>query len=187
MGEDRVEIGEYGWNDDPAWVDYIQRFESVIRSIVTKFTTDESLRDDCAQEARIGLMKTWPEKIRGYETYVAGEITEDEWNDNLDKYCRNVIRNRVLGTLEDLRKGNWYVGRTRRRSKKKGSGVHRYRIGARYVPLEDLVELGGMQIDDQGNVIWGPSHSRMSEDEFWTEGEVGRRDDATEENESDEG
>lgn len=154
------EIGEFGWNDDPAWIRYIGRFEESIKAITAKFTQDEALRDDCAQEARIELCKMFPEQVKGYEKFVNGEYTEDEWNANLDRYCRNVIRNTVLSVLDSLKSGPWYHGRTRRAPRKNKDGTRKYRIPARYVRLEDLTSTGMVQIDEQGTVIWDASRGK---------------------------
>jgi hypothetical protein len=151
MAEDTVWIGEKGWNDDPAWVEYIRRFENAIIAIAMKFATDDGLRDDCAQEARMALLTVWPENVAGYEAYACGEMDEEAWNKNLDRYCRNVVRNSVLSYLDSIKTGNWYHGRTRRNPKAKGG---KRRMPARYLSLHELVSQGACQIDEKGDIHW---------------------------------
>src|SRR5690606_38917635 len=51
-------------NDDPEWVAYVESLEPLIKRIVRKYTQDESLREDCAQVARIALLQVRPENIK---------------------------------------------------------------------------------------------------------------------------
>lgn len=146
-------LGELSWNNDPAWVEYIERFEKVIRSITVKYTQEEGLREDCAQDARIALLHVWPVHVRGYEKYVDGEYTDEEWQANLDRYCRNVIRNTVLSSLDSLNSGDWYSGRTRRNLDRNTGKVRREHKPARYESLDVLQDSGTYQIDEFGEVI----------------------------------
>lgn len=142
------------WNEDPEWAEYCLTLEKAITKIAAKFTTDEALREDCAQEARIGLYTLHPSKIRLYEKFLAGEIDEKTWKKQLDKYCRNVIRNSVLSYLDSLKTGSWYMGRTRRvKNRRTGLRVKSH-VGPRYSSLDELVEDSGLQIDEHGNISW---------------------------------
>jgi hypothetical protein len=158
-------IGTNGWNDDSAWIEYTSHFEPIIQAIATKYTGSESLREDCAQNARIALLTVWPSKIRGYELYVRGEIPEEEWNRILDAYCRNVIRNVVISTLASIRSGNPYVGRTRTVTDPETGKKRRVRTPERFVSLEDLQESGGFQIDQDGHTSWTVSDPFFSRDD----------------------
>jgi hypothetical protein len=142
------------WNLDPKWARYCESLEKAITKIAAKFTTDEALREDCAQEARIGLYTLHPSKIRLYEKFLSGEIDEKTWKKQLDKYCRNVIRNSVLSYLDSLKTGSWYMGRTRRvKNRRTGQRVKSH-VGPRYSSLDELVEDSGLQIDEHGNISW---------------------------------
>lgn len=154
--EDEVVVVEKAleWNEDPKWAEYCTGLEKVIIKIAAKFTTDDALREDCAQEARIGLYTLHPSKIRLYQKYVSGEIDEKTWLKQLDKYCRNVIRNSVLSYLDSLKTGSWYMGRTRRvKNRRTGLRVKSH-VGPRYSSLDELVEDSGLQIDEHGNISW---------------------------------
>lgn len=142
------------WNTDPEWMAYCASMEKPITKIVAKYTTDEALREDCAQEARIALYTLHPSKIRIYEKYLAGEIDKKTWEKQLDKYCRNCIRNSVLSYLDSLKTGSWYMGRTRRvKSRRTGLRIKSH-VGPRYSSLDELVEDSGLQIDQNGNISW---------------------------------
>lgn len=158
-----VGFGEDGWNNDPAWERYIRRYEDVIKAIAIKCTSDVDMQDDCAQEARIALMMVWPERVRGYEHFVSGEFTEEEWNINLDKYCRQVVHFSILSWLSSPNKGPWYQSRTKRVASKEG-GTTKVRSSAFFVRLEELLETGMVQIDDEGDIIFerGFDRSRVT-------------------------
>jgi hypothetical protein len=142
------------WNEDPKWAKYCETLERTIVKIAAKYTTDEALREDCAQEARIGLYTLHPSKIRLYEKFISGEIDEKTWKKQLDKYCRNVIRNSVLSYLDSLKTGSWYMGRTRRvKNRRTGQRVKSH-VGPRYSSLDELVEDSGLQVDEHGNISW---------------------------------
>lgn len=142
------------WNEDPEWATYCLELERAITKIAAKYTTDEALREDCAQEARIALYTLHPSKIRLYEKFLSGEIDEKTWKKQLDKYCRNVIRNSVLSYLDSLKTGSWYMGRTRRvKNRRTGLRVKSH-VGPRYSSLDELVEESGLQIDEHGNISW---------------------------------
>jgi hypothetical protein len=146
-------IGSLGWNDDPEWLEYIERYESVIKRIAGKYTTDSGLREDCAQEARLALLHVWPERIDGYERFAAGNYSESEWNANLDRYCRNVIRNSILSCLQSIRSGPWYAGRTRRTTDAETGKNTKVWSPPRYANLDDLLAGGSIQIDEHGDVM----------------------------------
>ncbi|HEX7119406.1 MAG TPA: hypothetical protein VF212_11490 [Longimicrobiales bacterium] len=119
------------WNRDPDWVEFIEKYEPVIRKIAAKYTWDIGLQEDCQQEARMALLTVFPERV----------------TTNLDAYCRNVIRNSVLSYLTSYRTGDIYSGRTVWRG---GEKVH---DPPRYASLDQLVAFG-MQVDEDGNISW---------------------------------
>jgi hypothetical protein len=143
------------YNSDPFWVSYINRFEHLVVQVVYRMTTDEFLREDCMQEARMALLEVFPEKIDGHEKYLSGEYTEQEWHNHLKRYCGNVIRNAAYDYLNSYKTGNWYVGRTKQgvdpntQEKKK---VHK---APRFSSLDELIDDFGMQLSDSGEVAWG--------------------------------
>lgn len=142
------------WNSDPAWVERIQQFEPIIKAIATKYCSDEDMRQDCEQEARIALLTVLPERIRGYQRYVDGEISEDEWAYRLARYCHNVIRNSILSYLDKYPTGNWYIGRTRRVVDPETGELKRIHLPPRYSSLDELMEEYALEIDEEGNLSW---------------------------------
>lgn len=143
------QLGERGWNDDPAWLRYIERFEYTIEAITKKYTQDRPLREDCAQEARLALMSVFPDQVEGYALYTNGGYSEDEWNRNLDRYCRNVVRNAILSYLTAWKSGPWYMGRSRK--DEEGATSHTL---PRYIQLDTLVASGLVQIDETGTILY---------------------------------
>lgn len=142
------------WNDDPTWVEYTYTFEQVIQQITNKYCSDVSMRPDCHQEARIALLTIYPHNVNGYSEYILGNIGEEEWGIRVDKYCRNVIRNTILSFLDSLKTGNWYVGRTRRTLNKYTGEKEKQYIPPRYSSLNELVDVHGMEVDEDGNISW---------------------------------
>lgn len=141
------------WNDDPAWIEYVQRYEGVIQAIAAKKTDDIGLRDDCAQDARIALLQIYPQDVSLYEDYIAGNVTEKQWKTKLDAYCRQVIKYTVLSTLGSMSKGNWYVGRIKYKKDEKGDTI-KIPTPARYSSLDQLMEESGLQVDEDYNLSW---------------------------------
>lgn len=140
-------------NLDPKWLEKVREFEPVIKAIATKYCSDEDLRKDCEQEARIALLMVFPERVNGYEEYRTGQISEKEWSSRLGRYCRNVIRYTILTTLDRYPTGNWYIGRTRRVIDPATSRVHRVHQPPRYSSLDELIEYG-LEVDEEGNITW---------------------------------
>lgn len=163
MGEDnQQDLAENGWNADPAWVRYITspRMESHITAIGKKLVTDRDMREDCAQEARIELMKTFPEHVHEYERYRYGTVSEERWQAVLDAYCRQVIRFTMLSTLTSRKKGPWYQNRTQMEG---GKVKH---TQARFVRMDRMIDGNQCQIDEVGNLHW--SGKRASKSDFPT-------------------
>jgi hypothetical protein len=154
MGKVNHENDNLVWNEDPEWFKYTQRFEEDILKIVSKYTLDEALREDCAQEARIELLMTFPRQVNIYEDYMSGLIEEPVWQAQLDRYCRNVIRNTVLSYLASLKTGNWYIGRTKRVVDKDTGKRVKIHIPARYDSLDTLSQESGLQVDEEGMISW---------------------------------
>jgi len=63
----------YRFNQDPAWITFIDQFEPMRRRIAAKYCSDESLREDAMQEAWIALATIHPENVRGYEDFQTGK------------------------------------------------------------------------------------------------------------------
>lgn len=144
----------YRFNPDPSWQQFITRFEPEIEAIAIKYcTTDEDLREDVKQEARVGLATTFPEQVDGFELYARGQISEDQWDKALDRYCRNVIRNSILSYLDSYPKGNWYIGRTRHVKDKRTGDTKKVYLPPRFSSLDEMSDMG-MQVDEDQNISW---------------------------------
>lgn len=140
----------YNFNPDPQWQTIALSYEKIIQAIAVKYcSADESLRDDCMQEARIALLTVFPEKIHGH-----GLLPEAEWKKALDRYCRNVIRNSILSYLDSYPKGNWYIGRNRHVKNKKTGENQRVYLPPRFSSLDELTDNFGMQVDESGAISW---------------------------------
>lgn len=154
----------YNFNPDPKWQKFALGYEKIIQAIAVKYcAADESLREDCEQEARIALLAQWPEKIRG----IVG-LTGTEYDKALDRYCRNVIRNAILSYLDSYPKGNWYIGRNRHvKNAKTGENTKVY-LPPRFSSLDELTDDFGMQVDENGAISWpdpsddGITHRNLS-------------------------
>lgn len=145
----------YDFNPDPHWQEYIQRFEPEIHKIALKYmVVDEGLREDTMQEARIALATLRAEKCDQFEPYVRGEITVDQWNSALDRYCRNAIRNSILSYLDSYASGNWYIGRTRSVKDKRTGRSRKVYLPPRFSSYDELTDEYGMQVDTDGNISW---------------------------------
>lgn len=158
MAEDDAVIPEpkikvITWNSDPAWADYcITVLERHVRTIAYKSTTDEDLRQDCENEARMAIYQIQPSNVREYDKYQSGEMTENQWRTRLLNYCKNTIRNAIFSYLDSPKTGNWSIGRTTRVRTKDGRRVKVHQ-SARYVSLEQL-SASGLQINEQGEATW---------------------------------
>jgi hypothetical protein len=145
----------YNFNPDPEWQRYILRFEPVIVAIALKrCSSDEDMRDDVMQEARIALATTYPEQVKGFEAYCRGEITESQWHEALDRYCRNVVRNSILSFLDSYATGPWNMGRTRHVRDRKTGQSRKVYLPPRFSSLDELVDDYGMQVDETGAISW---------------------------------
>lgn len=142
------------WNTDPEWQEYTTGFEKVIAQISNKYCSDVDLRQDCAQEARIALLHVFPEKVDHYEQWREGRITEEQWRKRLSTYCRQVVKYSILSFLDSPKKGNWYVGRTRRAKDNVTGERRKVYQPARYSSLDQLVDDFGMQVSDTGEISW---------------------------------
>lgn len=144
----------YRFNPDPSWQEFIKSYEPEIEAIAIKYcTSDEDLREDVKQEARVGLATTFPEQVDDFEGYVRGRIAEEQWNKALDRYCRNVIRNSILSYLDSYPKGNWYIGRTRHVKDKRTGNTTKVYLPPRFSSLDEMSEMG-MQVDEDHNISW---------------------------------
>jgi len=135
-------------NRSEGWEDYVLSYSGVIKAIAAKATQDEGLRQDAYQEAMIDLLCVRPEKVRAYAKYAAGEMSEEKWSKELDRYMRNVIRNSILSMLQSWNTGSWDHGRT---ATVNGKKKHYPR---RYSSLDQLMDDSGMDVDEDGNVSW---------------------------------
>jgi hypothetical protein len=152
MPKDKTD-GPSQFNDDPAWLDQIERLEPLIRSMARKYAPDKALSEDCAQEARIALISKYPSDIRGYEDYRTGRIAEADWQGRVDRYLGKVIRWRILRYLRSLNTGSWHVGRTR--SCRDSDGTVRVQTSPpRHSSLDQLTSRYGLQVDEQGSSHW---------------------------------
>lgn len=140
-------------NNDPAWERYILTLEPDILKIANKYTTDEALRQDCEQEARMALLTVFPQQVRAYKEYVEGAISEEKWLAHLNGYCRRVIRNAVLSYLHPVTKGNWYIGRSKRTRDPNTGKWREIRFGPRYTSMDEMTEYG-FDISTEGEITW---------------------------------
>lgn len=160
------------WNNDPEWIAYITSLEPLIQAISVKYcSSDEALREDCQQEARMALLTVFPQRIRGYEDFVAGRIEPAVWEAAVERYCRNVIRNSILSYLDAYPTGNWYIGRTRTVKDRRTGKTRKVHQPARFSSLDELIDSYGMQIDEHGNVSW-PEPSTDGIDVVFQQGNV---------------
>lgn len=143
------------WNQDPEWVAYVLSLDPLIASIAAKFTEDEALREDIAQESRIALLTIYPERIRYWTDYQEGRLSLVEWKARLKRYVGNVIRNSMLSYLESLKTGNQYIGRTRRVRDKVTGKTRHVHVPARFDSLDELMDDSGLQVDHRYNISWG--------------------------------
>ena len=145
----------YNFNPDPVWQTYVLGYESTIKKVALKYcSSDEALREDVMQEARVAIATVFPEKIHGFEEHKAGEISDEEWEKRRNKYLRNVIRNAILSYLDSYPKGNWYIGRTRSVRDKATGESRKVYLPPRFSSLDELVDDFGMQVDHNGAVSW---------------------------------
>lgn len=124
----------------------IARYEPVITAIVMKYTLDPDIQEDCKQEARIGLLTATWKKCKAYALWKAGVLPKQTFEQQFDRYCRNIIRNSVLSYLQSYTTGDWYVGRTVRNAR---TNTKR-REEARFIPAELFFDVAG--IDDEGQI-----------------------------------
>lgn len=141
MQDETFELGARGWNNDPEWEKYVQSLDNTIKHIALKYTTDVGIREDAEQNARIALYHTWPEQIHSYYDYLRGDISEDTWNENLDKYCRQVVRNNIITTLQSWTEGPWHLGRTMRVYNSETGKREKRRVPPRYLTLDNIPDL----------------------------------------------
>lgn len=149
------ETQTYNFNPDPEWQTYAATFEAMIQKIALKYcSSDENLREDVMQEARIALATVVPEAVAGFEDYLRGVQTEDQWLKKLRAYCGNVIRNSILSYLDSYPKGNWYNGRTRHVKDRRTGESRKVYLQPRFSSLDMLVDEFGMQVDQHGAISW---------------------------------
>lgn len=145
----------FNFNPDPAWQDFVRTFEPMIVQIATKYcATDEALREDTAQEARIALATIYPENVRSFAAYRRGEISGDDWQAALLRFCHQVIRNAVLDYLNRWPTGNWYIGRTRHVKDKQTGKSRKVYLPSRFSSLNELVDDHGMQVSTTFEISW---------------------------------
>jgi hypothetical protein len=156
LGSEESPSGQaYNFNPDPLWQQYVQTYEVIIAKIAMKYcSTDDSLRDDAMQEARVALATVRPEQIDGFESYQRGLITEDQWMTALRAYLRNAIRNSIFSMLDSYPKGNWYIGRKRHVKDRTTGATRMVYLPPRYSSLDELVDEYGMQVDENGSISW---------------------------------
>jgi hypothetical protein len=154
------------WNDDPEWIKYTAGYEPVIKQIANKYTTDEHLREECEQEARMRLLTKFPYQCRAYPLYKEGTITEAQFQKALNVYLRQCIRNAILDYLNKWVTGNWYIGRTRRKFNKITGKHEKVHVSVRYASLDDLMDNHGMDINEDGEITW----PEVSHDGLWEHG-----------------
>lgn len=145
------------WNNDPAWVQFVEALRPFILAIASKYTIDLALREDAVQNAVWELLLQYPEEVRGFEDYSLGNITEGRWQEVLRSYCLTLARNEILSTLSSHTTGNLYTGRTHmvKTSGPTGKGARqKIHTPARYVSLEQLVDESGLQVSEQGDLSW---------------------------------
>lgn len=142
-------------NQDPAWTAYITSLVPVITAIAVKScAADESLRQDCVQEARFELAKHYPEDCRSYRDWMYGLIDYKKCMVQLSRFCRQVARNTIYSTLNPYTTGSWRIGRTRSVVDKKTGKSRKVHHVARFSSMDELVDEYGMQIDTNGNISW---------------------------------
>ena len=148
---------ERSWNNDSAWIEFIEALTATIETIAAKYTEDHALREDAVQNAKIELLQKYPEEVRGYEEYCRGEISLARWQEVLRSYCLTVSRNEILTTLSSYSTGNIYVGRVQViREENPDGSVSRTKkhAPARYLSLDQLVEDSGLQVSEHGDLSW---------------------------------
>lgn len=149
------ELIAYNFNPDPHWQEHVRSYERMIEKISTKYcSADDSLREDVMQEARVAVACARAEDCTAFESYLRGEITEEQWQKALLRYIHNIIRNSILSYLDSYPKGNWYIGRTRSMKDKKTGEVRKVYLPPRYSSLDFLIDEHGMQVDEHGNITW---------------------------------
>lgn len=142
----------YDFNHDPAWLAYIATLEPLVAKIAMKYASmDDSLREDCIQEARIALATVHPERIEWYKT---GDLADTGVQAMLERYLRNVIRNAVLSYLDSYSKGNWYVGRTRTVRDQRTGDLKKVYTPPRFASLDALTDEFGMQVGEDYEITW---------------------------------
>lgn len=156
------------WNEDPEWVDYVLSLSPVITAIAAKCVMDPYLREDCEQEAKIALLKTYPHQVSIYDDYIAGIVSEKAWKSKLSAYCRQIAHFTILSTLNSMTTGNLYTGRMKKRTNDRGEKV-KYSAPAILSSLEELTEMSGLQVDEFGNISWERcSTSGLDMSDRWT-------------------
>lgn len=155
---------EQEWNQNTEWIEYIESFNTVIKKLASKHCSDLDMRQDCFQEAKMALLYIFPEKLSFYKLWCTGEILDSVWQSRLRAYCRQAAKYTILSFLDSSKKGNWYVGRTRR-VKDVNTGKRRkvHRV-ARFSSLNQLLDFG-MQISEEGEIHW----ARISDDGLYLE------------------
>lgn len=149
------------WNDDPAWERYIRSYEAVIEGIAKKYCwQDTAMREDTMQEARMGLLTIFPHKINGHAEYKAGTMTEAEWQDRLSRYCRMVIRNRIVTYLK---KHNWYYQRTKKIMDPETGEKVTVKAPELFIRLDDILHTGAVQIAEDGQLSPSNWHANFDE------------------------
>lgn len=147
---------DLGWNNDAAWIAYVEDLRPAIESIASKYSTDHGLKEDAVQNAMIELLHQFPEQTRGFEELIRDEITQARWQEILKSYCLNIARNQILSTLSSHTTGDLYVGRTHV-TRKITQGTKRKiksHSPSRYVSLDQLVEDSGLQVSEEGDLSW---------------------------------
>lgn len=144
---------EVNWNNDPEWVEYILSLTPVIQAMAAKYTTCESLREDCVNQALMELLKIFPQESNFYKEFEQGLLSEEKWKKQLDRYCRQIARNEIFTYLSAIKTGNWYIGRKKRVVDPVTKEVYYTREGARYASMEELEEHHGIQIDADKNIL----------------------------------
>jgi hypothetical protein len=142
-------------NQDPAWHQFIERLNPVIKAIAVKAcAADEALREDCIQEAMFELAKHYPEDCTSYRDYLYGLCDRERCEQQLLRFSRQVVRNTIYSVLDAYPTGNWYIGRTRSVTDKRTGAVRKVRLPARFSSLDELVDDYGMQVDEFGCISW---------------------------------
>lgn len=158
---DTVTSGEDDFfNPSEEWQTFVRRFEPVIRAIASKATTDEDLRSDVQQEARVALATIRPERIT--KANKPG-VRPEQRALAIDTYCRNVIRNSIYSYLQSYKTGPWDCGRTTSRMNPKTGEKTRIHRPSRYASLDQL-ESFGAQVDEDGNLSWAVDDDGLLDD-----------------------